>query len=187
LSRLSTLLLVGVLTALAASTVVLAQAQPLIVFIARSVLGGFLSGPAHRAGEEFYEQVRRPNGPESAPRPAPPYPPPDAQRRPSPPATIAVPPPVPSGGLRWAFRNLHSNDLGMQFYTQIPNGKRIWPAGGRAYLFHPGDHYVLQLRCVPGERVCFGAWSAGKYWGTGYGCSMRARTVAGCAELTEVV
>lgn len=149
----------------ATTTLALAQAQPLIVFVGRSVLGGFLSGIGHRAGEEAYDRMRGTNQGAQVP---------SSNSSPSEPPTspqLAYPSPapmIPSDGLRWTFRNLHPNIIGMQFYTKIPNGRRVWPAGGRAYLFNPGDEYTLRLRCVPGELVCFGAWSQGKYWGTGY-------------------
>lgn len=169
MNRALAILSVVVITGVAGTTLVLAQPQPLIVFIVRSVLGGFLGGMAHSAGEEFYRDATKPNTPPPNPQQRPPAPR-DSLPTPAPsPPTVTVRPPVPPDGLRWEFKNLHYNVLGLQFYTQLPQGKRVWPAGGQAYLLPPNSQYALRLRCVPGERVCFGAWSEGKYWGTGYG------------------
>jgi hypothetical protein len=151
---------------LAGTTLVVAQAQPLVVFIARSVLGGFASGVAHRAGEEFYDRMRDGNVPQQNPEPPRPTYPPSTPAQssvvpPSSPPVGPVPPPVPPHGLRWGFRNLHYNVVGIQFYASRPSGRHVWPGPGRAYLFKSGDHHIVRLGCQPGEKVCFGAWSQG--------------------------
>jgi hypothetical protein len=160
----------------AAIEIVSAQAQPVIVFIARSILGGFASGVAHKAGEEFYDRARgqandapRPSpGSSVSPDPAPPQASPPVQQAPSAPPVGPAPELVPPDGIKWGFRNLHSNVIGLQLYARRGQGRNVWPSTEQAYLFKPGDHFVIRARCIPGELVCFGAWSEGRYWGTGY-------------------
>jgi hypothetical protein len=160
----------------AAVPIVSAQVQPVIVFIGRSILGGFASGVAHKAGEEFYDRARghandapQPSpGSAPGPRSPPSYtPPPVHQTIPSPPVA-AAPPVVPPDGIKWGFRNLHGNVIGLQLYARRQHGRNVWPSAEQAYLFKPGEHFEIRARCIPGELVCFGAWSQGRYWGTGY-------------------
>ena len=169
-----------------AATLVYAQVQPLIVFIGRSILGGFASGVAHKAGEEFYERARA-NAPNDAPRPSqvPSYPP-TLRSSPTPyqPPVSAPNPPigpapeiVPPYGFRFGIRNQSGSIIGVQLYARDrPN---VWPSAQQAYLFRPGDHFVIRARCVPGEIVCFGAWSQGRYWGVGF---RRSRPCTACCR-----
>ncbi|MDE5445532.1 hypothetical protein GWG65_29725 [Bradyrhizobium sp. CSA207] len=66
-----------------------------------------------------------------------------------------------------------------------------WPGNGRAYTLNDSQVHKYRLACVPGEKICMGAWAAGSSrpsWGVGYsnahGCTgccatCGARSVAG--------
>lgn len=36
-----------------------------------------------------------------------------------------------------------------------------WPGGGALYRLEPGTTQALQLSCIEGESICYGAWAPG--------------------------
>ena len=46
-----------------------------------------------------------------------------------------------------------------------------WPGNGQAYSLNNSQAHKFKLSCVPGEKICMGAWAAGNSrinWGVGY-------------------
>jgi hypothetical protein len=138
---------------------------PIIVDLAVSALRGLAMGAGERAGQEIYDNMR---GTSSSAGPT--FPPPQVTPGTVPyersPQTIPVEPPTPPDGLRWRMRNLHGGNITMQFYSVTRRGFH-WPAGNQAYLI-TNEPVTVRLRCVPGEKICYGGWAPGINWGTGY-------------------
>lgn len=140
------------------------QVQPLIVDLAATAFRGLVWGAAGEAGKEIVEGMRSrppsepptaqyPNGNRTFPGP----------ERSAP--IIPVDPPPPADGIHWRMRNEFGANIVMQFYS--PSRHVHWPAGYQAYLLVPGQVTVIRLRCVPGEKICYGGNVPGRYWGTG--------------------
>ncbi|MDX8500657.1 hypothetical protein RFM99_19825 [Mesorhizobium sp. VK4C] len=55
--------------------------------------------------------------------------------------------------------------LGLAFYSKNYGGE--WPGNGKQYVLSGTKTY--NLKCTPGEKICFGAWRdhQTKYWGVG--------------------
>ena len=55
--------------------------------------------------------------------------------------------------------------LGLSFYSKNYGGE--WPGNGKQYILSGTKTY--NLRCTPGEKICFGAWRDHQttYWGVG--------------------
>lgn len=123
-----------------------ANANPIII----ELLKGAAYGVGASAGKEVYENLRNPA---QQPRTIP---------------TVPVRPPSPPNGLILNVQNQSGDAIAVQFYSVSRRG-HTWPDVTRAYLFHNGSSETVRLGCVPGERICYGAWSRGKYWGTGHG------------------
>jgi hypothetical protein len=81
---------------------------------------------------------------------------------------IAPPVPVPDR-LIWNVVNCHWDSLAVEFYSQTR--PHAWPGDYRVYLLRPSENSSMSLRCIPGEKICFGAWShanINRQWGVGY-------------------
>jgi hypothetical protein len=149
-----------------------AQVQPLIVDLAITALRGLTYGAATKGGEALFDNfAKTPDSGTRSPAPSP-GPAPSIPNLPptSGPAPIVVPiePPTPPDGIHWRIRNDFGSDITMQFYSASRRGMR-WPGSGRAYLIASGQPVTIRLRCVPGEKICYGAGVAGRYWGAGLG------------------
>jgi hypothetical protein len=55
----------------------------------------------------------------------------------------------------------------------------IWPGGNKAWGLDDGDEHTYSLRCISGEKICYGAWTLGPgntsgahYWGQGQNHNM---------------
>ena len=151
-----------------------ASANPIIIELAK----GVAYGVGTQAGKEVFDRVIG-GGSTSAPQPAPA--PPVAPSSPPPsggssPPTTMIAPPTPPNGLILRVQNVSGDSITMQFYSTAR--RHIWPGdptGLRAYLFANGVSGVIKLGCMPGEKICYGAWAQRKYWGAGfrmrYSCS----------------
>lgn len=145
-----------------------ASANPIVI----ELFKGVAYGAGSMAGKEIYESLRG-GPPPSESRSSGPAPPPrydgagmGSPTTPSAPVVnlSAQPPP---DALVLGVRNWSGEPATMQFYSPTrPNG--AWPGVYRGYYFAQGTESIVRLRCYPGERICFGAWSRAKYWGTGY-------------------
>lgn len=136
---------------------------PIIVDLGVSILRGLAAGAGEVAGKAIMENWTRQSGAENPQgKVTPPY---------SNAPIVQLPPPPPPDGVRWHMRNEYGTNIVVQFYT--PERHSRWPAGDRAYLLVSGQTEVIRLRCVPGEKVCYGGNAPGRYWGTGIGSGFR--------------
>jgi hypothetical protein len=70
--------------------------------------------------------------------------------------------------MTWKFRSYHKNIVNVELYSQ--NRRHIWPGGGEVYSLRDFDVHNVNITCVSGERICYGAWVRGNdrtYWGVG--------------------
>lgn len=73
----------------------------------------------------------------------------------------------------FTITNSDRYSLGLVFYSKSGDGE--WPGNGRQYILSGTKTY--NLKCTPGEKICFGAWRDHQttYWGVGrqgkQGCS----------------
>lgn len=54
----------------------------------------------------------------------------------------------------------------VEFYSQRLN--RAWPGGGEAWVQYDGVTHEYNLSCIPGETICYGAWTMPNhtsFWG----------------------
>jgi hypothetical protein len=68
----------------------------------------------------------------------------------------------------WKFRSHHSNIVDVQLYASARNN--VWPGNGRVWSLKDYNVHNVQISCVRGEKVCYGAWVRGtesSYWGGG--------------------
>jgi hypothetical protein len=151
----------------------LAQAQPLIVDLTIAALRGFVGGVATKGGEAFYDSLTktpdsgtRSPPPTSGPVQSPTSPGPVVASNP-PPQVVPIEPPTPPDGIRWRLRNDYGTNIAMQFYSASRRAR--WPDGNRAYLLVTGQPATIRLRCIPGEKICYGGAVSGRYWGVGLG------------------
>lgn len=140
----------------------LAYANPIIIELGK----GIAYGVGSMAGKELYEQFRGTSRPESSPATPPSPHANDPRPTPQQVPQVDVSPPVPPNGLLARFRNSSGEQITLQFYSL--QRRNIWPHPNRAYSFAPGNSGEIRIGCVPGERICYGAWSGGKSWGVGY-------------------
>jgi hypothetical protein len=164
-----------------------APIAPVIVDLAVSAIRGLVMGVGQRAGQEIYDRAMRhsSSGSETQSGNLGPTIRTTAPSNPSELRAQIVPlqPPIPPDGLQWKFRNLHGGDIALQFYSATRRGYQ-WPAGSRAYLLTSAEPAMIRLRCLPGEKICYGGWAregvAFRYWGTGYKLS---HTCARCCRI----
>jgi hypothetical protein len=190
MGRRAIVLLLPLLLILLSYSVAFSQVQaPIIIDLATAALRGIAIGIGERAGHAIYDNlteksarsgssltsnagiasgahqnvpsnwsVTKPPGDSPPPVGAPPT----GYSAP----TVAVPPQTPSDGLQWRMLNAHGRDLVLQFYSTARHGY-YWPGNNRAYLLVPEQPTRIGLRCIPGEKICYGAWTSGVYWGVG--------------------
>ncbi len=73
-----------------------------------------------------------------------------------------------STSMTWKFRSFHKNIVNVELYSY--NRKHVWPGGGEVYSLRDFASHNVNISCVPGERICFGAWVRGtesSSWGVG--------------------
>lgn len=70
--------------------------------------------------------------------------------------------------LYWEFQNRSGYSLQLSFYSQRRNAE--WPGNNRAYDLNSSRVRSFNLNCIPGEKICYGAWyrnNPGQHWGVG--------------------
>jgi hypothetical protein len=95
--------------------------------------------------------------------PSPPKEPSRAERSPPPPPdefgpNVAV----------FEVTNTWKYTVHLNFHSR--GGHAIWPGNGKAYVLDDSRAHKVRLSCQPGEKICYGAWSASNrntYWGVG--------------------
>lgn len=68
------------------------------------------------------------------------------------------------------FQNSTSHTVHMQLYSKTRSW--LWPAYGQAYILDRFTFSTTSISCLPGERICYGAWpivNYNIYWGAGRG------------------
>lgn len=68
--------------------------------------------------------------------------------------------------LQFQVRNMYSYKVYLQFFSKSRQGL-VWPGNGKVYVLADRDFHDYNLRCVPGEKICYGAYSGDWYWGVG--------------------
>jgi hypothetical protein len=65
-------------------------------------------------------------------------------------------------------RSNHPNIVEIRFYS---NARFVeWPGNGYVYILDNSQVHNISLRCLGGEKICYGAWVQGNsrtYWGVG--------------------
>ena len=72
--------------------------------------------------------------------------------------------------MTWRFRSHHPNIVDLQLYASARN--HLWPGNGRVWSLKDYASHSVQINCLRGEKVCYGAWvrgTASSYWGGGRG------------------
>jgi hypothetical protein len=70
--------------------------------------------------------------------------------------------------MTWKFRSHHANIVDVQLYASARNN--VWPGNGQVWSLKDYNAHSVQINCVRGEKVCYGAWVRGtesSYWGGG--------------------
>lgn len=57
------------------------------------------------------------------------------------------------------LRNSQPGPLEAELYSQAR--PQNWPGAGALYRLEPGTTQALQLSCIEGESICYGAWAPG--------------------------
>ena len=77
--------------------------------------------------------------------------------------------------LTWNFRNDYPYTVHVKLFSQSRN--HVWPNSSQVWVLDDNQEHSLPITCNYGEKICYGAWSAGDpdtYWGVGprdrYGC-----------------
>jgi len=76
-----------------------------------------------------------------------------------------------TGTLHWDFKSNYRYKAGIKFYSETRKGHE-WPSVANMWVLDDYKTHTFRLSCVPGEKICFGAWSTGNdrnYWGVGHG------------------
>jgi hypothetical protein len=71
--------------------------------------------------------------------------------------------------LTFQIRSNYPYQVDVSFYA--PNSNRAWPGGSQVWVISDSNVHTYPLNCIPGEKICFGAWVRGntrRYWGAGY-------------------
>ena len=94
---------------------------------------------------------------------------------------IAVPPPAMTArhqleqeppqadGLTWMMTNHYGYKISVIFFSKARPG-HVWPGNNQVFVLNSGAPTPLRIRCLPGEKICYGAWPTGnpsRYWGVG--------------------
>ena len=73
-----------------------------------------------------------------------------------------------NASMTWKLRSFDKHPVELKFYSR--SRKVEWPAPGQVWVLRDFQVKNFNLRCVPGEKICYGAWQRGntnKYWGIG--------------------
>lgn len=70
--------------------------------------------------------------------------------------------------LKVTLDNWVSDDIEVSFHAQ--GREKAWPGDRNVWKLKGYDHQSYSLACMPGEKICYGAWMTGassRYWGSG--------------------
>ncbi len=84
--------------------------------------------------------------------------------------SFAAAAPASAENLLMRFRVDYPYPVQLGFYSQ--NYSRAWPGNGNAWDIYDYDTHTFNLRCTPGEKICWGAWdktNVNTYWGVRQG------------------
>jgi hypothetical protein len=77
-----------------------------------------------------------------------------------------------TGTLEWNIKSDSQYKSAIKFYSETRKGHE-WPSTREMWLLNDYATHKFRLGCVPGEKICFGAWLTGTsnktYWGVGHG------------------
>ena len=76
--------------------------------------------------------------------------------------------------MTWKVRSSYDYKVQIEFYSM--DRKAAWPGNGRAYNLDDSQRHNFTLRCVAGEKICYGAWATGSKtpaWGVGPNNTLR--------------
>lgn len=82
-----------------------------------------------------------------------------------------------STSMTWKFRSFHKNIVNVELYSQ--NRRHVWPGGGEVYSLRDFNPHNVNITCISGEKVCFGAWVRGtesSSWGVGRNRRLSCKT-----------
>ena len=84
----------------------------------------------------------------------------------------AISRPAETGSVKFKLESKDPSVLLVQFCSETYEGY-YWPGPAEAWVLEDWDRHNFELSCVPGEKVCFGAfsaWGGTQYWGSGELC-----------------
>jgi hypothetical protein len=70
--------------------------------------------------------------------------------------------------LTFRIRSNYEFKVQVAFYSESRNVS--WPEPGKAWNLDDFMVHEFKLSCIPGEKICYGAWVTGdatQYWGVG--------------------
>lgn len=71
--------------------------------------------------------------------------------------------------ITFRFQSEYKYKAQVKFFSQDRKGYE-WPGGGKAYNLDDSDVHAIKLKCLGGEKICYGGWVTGNaklYWGVG--------------------
>lgn len=71
--------------------------------------------------------------------------------------------------LTFRFQSEYKYKAQVKFFSQDRKGYE-WPGGGKAYNLDDSDVHAMKIKCLGGEKICYGGWVTGNsklYWGVG--------------------
>jgi hypothetical protein len=83
---------------------------------------------------------------------------------------LVLPQAVSAASMTWRLKSFDKYAVDVSFYSQ--NRKHIWPGGDEVYVIRDYETKSYSIKCIEGEKVCYGAWVRGsskEYWGAGSG------------------
>ena len=89
-------------------------------------------------------------------------------------------------------KSMAESEVQIKFFSQ--DRHVVWPGPDEHYTLSDYGEHAFRLRCVNGEKICYGAWVSGdedRYWGAGYdgseGCSSCCVTCQGGQTTTYIL
>lgn len=62
--------------------------------------------------------------------------------------------------MTFRFQSEYKYKAQVKFFSQDRKGYE-WPGGGKAYNLDDSDVHAIKLRCLGGEKICYGGWVTG--------------------------
>jgi len=77
--------------------------------------------------------------------------------------------PASAASIRWTITNDSAYQAQVSFYSESRSVE--WPGGGKSWDLFDNRPHTFNLRCIRGEKICYGAFiyqSHARYWGVGF-------------------